>query len=58
MQLYNNICHIIATIYATATKQLTKLTMYFTINLAFPNYLELMPNITDQLTFNQRQNKS
>ena len=24
--------------------------MYFTINLAFSNYLELMPNITDQLT--------
>ena len=28
-------------------------TMYFTINLAFSNYLELMPNITDQLTLNR-----
>ena len=34
-------------------KKLTKLTMYFTINLAFSNYLELMPNITDQLTLNR-----
>ena len=33
--------------------KLTKLTMYFTINLAFSNYLELMPNITDQLTLNR-----
>ena len=35
---------------AACDKKLTKLTMYFTINLAFSNYLELMPNITDQLT--------
>ena len=27
----------------------TELTMYFTINLAFSNYLELMPNMTHQL---------
>ena len=27
--------------------------MYFTINLVFSNYLELMPNITDQLTLNR-----
>ena len=27
--------------------------MYFTINLAFSNYLELIPNITDQLTINR-----
>ena len=27
--------------------------MYFTINLAFSNYLELMPNITDKLTLNR-----
>ena len=26
--------------------------MYFTINLAFSNYLELMPNIPDQITLN------
>ena len=31
----------------------TELTMYFTINLAFSNYLELMPNITNQLTLNR-----
>ena len=31
----------------------TELTMYFTINLAFSNYLELMPNMTDQLPINR-----
>ena len=35
---------------AACNKKLSKLTMYFTINLAFSNNLELMPNITDQLT--------
>ena len=38
---------------AACDDKLTKLTMYFTINLAFSNYLELMPNITDQLTLNK-----
>ena len=38
---------------AACDKKLTKLTMYFTINLAFSNYLELMPNITDHLTLNR-----
>ena len=38
---------------AVCDKKLTKLTMYFTINLAFSNYLELMPNITDQITLNR-----
>ena len=38
---------------AACNKKLTKLTMYFTINLAFSNYLELMPNLTDQLTLNR-----
>ena len=38
---------------AACDNKLTKLTMYFTINLAFSNYLELMPNITDQLTLNR-----
>ena len=38
---------------AACDNKLTKLTMYFTINLAFSNYLELMPNITDQLTSNR-----
>ena len=35
---------------AACDKKLTKLTMYFTINLAFTNYLDLLPNLTDQLT--------
>ena len=35
---------------AACDKRPTKLTVYFAINLAFSNYLELMPNITDQLT--------
>ena len=38
---------------AACDSKLTKLTMYFTINLAFSNYLELMPNITDQLPINR-----
>ena len=38
---------------ATCNNKLTKLTMYFTINLAFSNYLELMPNLTDQLPRNR-----
>ena len=39
--------------FATCDNKLTKLTMYFTINLAFSNYLELMPNIADQLPINR-----
>ena len=31
----------------------TGLPMYFTINLAFSNYLQLMPNMTDQLPINR-----
>ena len=38
---------------AACDNKLTEITMYFTINLAFSNYLELMPNITDQLTLNR-----
>ena len=37
----------------TCNNTLTKLTMYFTINLAFSNYLELLPNMTDQLPINR-----
>ena len=37
----------------TCDNKLTKLTMYFTINLAFSNYLELMPTLTDQLPRNR-----
>ena len=38
---------------AACNKKHTKLTMYFTINLAFTNYLDLMPNLMDQLTLNR-----
>ena len=38
---------------AACNKKLTKLTMYFTINLAFSNYLELMPNLTNQPTLDR-----
>ena len=38
---------------AVCDKKLTKLTIYFTIYLAFSNYLELMLSITDQLTLNR-----
>ena len=38
---------------AACNNKLTKLTMYFTNNLAFSNYLELMLNITDQVTLNR-----
>ena len=31
-------------------KKFTKLTMYFTINLAFTNYLDMLPNLTEPLT--------
>ena len=31
-------------------KKITKLTMYFTINLAFTNYLDMFQNLTDSLT--------
>ena len=38
---------------AACDKTLTKLTMYFTINLTFTHYLDLMPNIMEQLTLNR-----
>ena len=34
---------------ASCDKKTTKLIMYFTINLAFTNYLDMLPNITDSL---------
>ena len=33
----------------TCDKKVTKLVMYFTINLAFTNYLDMIPNLTDSL---------
>ena len=44
--------HLLESLAACNNKQ-TKLTMYFAINLAFSNYLELMPNMTDQLPINR-----
>ena len=38
---------------AACDKKHTKLTMYFTINLAFTNYLDLMPNLVEELTLNR-----
>ena len=35
---------------AACNKKITKLTMYFTINLAFTNYLDMLPNLTESLT--------
>ena len=35
---------------ASCDKKITKLIMYFTINLAFTNYLDMIPNLTDSLT--------
>ena len=34
---------------ATCDNNITKLVMYFTINLAFTNYLDMLPNLTDSL---------
>ena len=34
---------------ASCDKKITKLTMYFTINLTFTNYLDLLPNLTESL---------
>ena len=44
--------HLLESLVACDNKP-TELTMYFTINLAFSNYLELMPNMTDQLPINR-----
>ena len=34
---------------ATCDNKITKLVMYFTINLTFTNYLDMLPNLTDSL---------
>ena len=34
---------------STCDNKITKLVMYFTINLAFINYLDMLPNLTDSL---------
>ena len=38
---------------ATCDSKQSNLIMYFTINLAFSNYLDLMPNITEHITLNK-----
>ena len=45
--------HHLLELLAACDKKTTKLKMYFTINLAFTNYLELMPNMMEQLTLNR-----
>ena len=35
---------------AACDRKITKLTMYYTINLAFTNYLDVLPNLTESLT--------
>ena len=35
---------------ASCDKKIIKLIMYFTINLAFTNYLDMLPNLTESLT--------
>ena len=35
---------------ASCDKKITQLIMYFTINLAFTDYLDMFPNMTDSLT--------
>ena len=45
--------HHLLELLAACDKKHTKLTMYFTINLAFTNYWDLMPNLLEQLTLNR-----
>ena len=40
--------HHLLELLAACNKKLTKLMMYFTINLAFTNYLDLLPNLMEQ----------
>ena len=42
--------HLLLESVASCNKKITKLTMYFTINLAFTNYLDMLPNLTESLT--------
>ena len=45
--------HHLLELLAACDNKPTELTMYFTINLAFSNYLELMSNLTNQLPINR-----
>ena len=35
---------------ASCNKKITKLILYFTVNLAFTNYMDMLPNLTESLT--------
>ena len=41
--------HLLESVVA-CNRKITKLTMYFIINLAFTNYLDILPNLTESLT--------
>ena len=45
--------HHLLELLAVCDKKHTKLTMYFTIHLAFTNYVDLMPNLMEQLPLNR-----
>ena len=45
--------HHLLELVAACNKKHTKLTMYFTINLTFTNYLDLMPTIMEQIILNR-----
>ena len=42
--------HHLLELIASCNKKITKLTMYFIISLAFTNYLDMLPNLTESLT--------
>ena len=42
----------------SCNKKITTLSMYFTINLAFTNYLDMFPNLTDFLTLIKHKTRS
>ena len=42
--------HHLLELLAACNKKFTKVTMYFTINLAFTNYLDMLPNLMKPLT--------
>ena len=43
---------------AACDNKISKLTMYFTINTTFTNYLEMFPNLTDSLQIPLFQNRT
>ena len=43
---------------AVCNNRVSKLTMFFTINTAFANYLDMFPNLTESLQFMIIKNKT